>query len=195
MDIIQRTRSVRLSLNRPLNSMKLRITLETDPDRIDTDAQYDPTKTFDFYLCLWKEQHVVSSISCNRSGFNTEELEIYSKTVPQEEGQKYNLLLRTGLVQMMRPLRVRRIISRAIHSGSIYVLSKYFHAHNASLDEWMRKRDVRELTPALAKEFYDERVSAELEGLKETWSEEEVKEYFFSHPEIGEPVVMSLDFA
>ena len=139
----------------------------------------------------------IASITCKI--LDDGSIEISSKTEPKFEGRKINLWLRCAIVLLGPHIRVithldqahniTQIISRAINPISMLLMSKYFGATNAKLEDFMKLHELDYPTLVLAnmQEFYDE----QNEILGDTESEQE--EYMMNNENFGEPVFLTID--
>ena len=141
----------------------------------------------------------IASITCKI--LDDGSIEISSKTEPEFEGRKINLWLRCATILLAPHIRFKidknddeytnigRIVSRAINPISMLLMSKYFGATNAKLEEFMEIHDLDYPTLVLAnmQEFYDE----QNEILGDTESEQE--EYMMNNENFGEPVFLTID--
>jgi len=139
----------------------------------------------------------IASITCKI--LDDGSIEISSKTEPKFEGRKINLWLRCATVLLAPHIKfsahlgqaqhITQIISRAINPISMLLMSKYFGATNAKLEEFMELHELDYPTLVLAnmQEFYDE----QNEILGDTESEQE--EYMMNNENFGEPVFLTID--
>lgn len=169
-------------------------------------AMYEDNSNYNFILCINhiynSEKHCLSSISCKIN--NDMNLEFSSKTNPQFEGKKYNLLLRSVLILISPYIRVHingknnhinKIISRAINPISIYLLSKYFHAYNNEFEQFMYENNVNAdtITFSMVEDFYNLRDDDK--EIDENMNERELEMFLKKNPDFGNPVIMEMDIS
>lgn len=155
------------------------------------------SSSYDLLLCLNKKNSCISTISCKirEDGI----LEISSKTDPQYEGRKYNLLLRCAILLLAPHIMyskngsahsIIRVMSRAINPISILLMAKYFKASNIDLDAYMDDEGLafESLTLEDMQHFYDQ-----LNEIPEFETEEEEMSYFENNENIGNPVILYVD--
>ena len=156
-----------------------------------------------YLLCLLYEGRCISSIEL-RIAPATRSAEISSKTHPNYEGRRYNLLLRAAAAiiaskltvpsrthtmrtrsqtssRVSRNKNVLRLVSRAINPVSTLLLVKYFNAENKDFDAYLRKNEISkpELTMEQVLEYEDERHNVPDEDIE-------------NNVEFGEPLLLSI---
>lgn len=201
---ISHTRSTLLFLNNELQKKcgnTLRLELGNYQEIISQKEKvslYDKSKTNDFQLllCLNKNSSCIATISCKIN--NDGSMEISSKTDPNYEGRKYNLLLRCAIVLLASSIfidisktkKVTSIVSRAINPISILLMAKYFHATNDELERFIENNSLSYQTLTLEdmQNFYDE-----LNEIPEFETEEEEMNYLENQKSFGNPVLLSID--
>jgi hypothetical protein len=194
---IKKCRSLLLTLNKELRKKcgdSISIQLGDYAEMISQKAHvalYDETSEFHLLLCLNRNNACISTISCK---INNGYLEISSKTDPEYEGRKYNLLLRCAIVLLAPYIfynvnginyGIDVLLSRAINPISILLMAKYFRATNDDLNEFMHNHGLRFETLTLEdmQTFYDE-----LNEIPEFETDEEELLYLENHEMIGNPV-------
>jgi hypothetical protein len=160
---------------------------------------------YQLLLCLNKDNSCISTISCKISKHVVEDvnnggiLEISSKTDPNYEGRKYNLLLRCAILLLAPHIiysengsdyNIIRVMSRAINPISILLMAKYFKASNHDLDAYMEQESLEfeSLTLGDMQQFYDQ-----LNEIPEFETEEEEMAYLENNENIGNPVLLYVD--
>jgi hypothetical protein len=201
MDInISHTRSILLLLNRELNKKcgdALSIEFGNYQEIISEKekvALYDKADNFQLLLCLNKHSTCIATISCKINSDGS--MEISSKTDPNYEGRKYNLLLRCAIVLLAssifisRTKKVTSILSRAINPISILLMAKYFRATNDELDKFIQTNELSypSLTLENMQNFYDE-----LNEMPEFETDEEELLYLENQKSFGNPVLLSIN--
>lgn len=159
-----------------------------------TVALYDKYDNFQLLLCLNKHSTCIATISCKINSDGS--MEISSKTNPNYEGRKYNLLLRCAIVLLApsifisRTKKVTSILSKAINPISILLMAKYFRATNDELDHFIQTNDLSypSLTLENMQQFYDE-----LNEMPEFETDEEELFYLENQKSFGNPVLLSIN--
>lgn len=159
-----------------------------------------------YLLCLMYAGRCISSIEL-RIMATTRSVEISSKTHPNYEGRRYNLLLRAAAIliasQLTVPSRthtmrtrsqtssrvprkkyVLRLVSRAINPVSTLLLVKYFNAANKEFDTYLQKNGISkaDLTLEQVRAFEDARWDAV--------SDEDIE----NNSDFGEPLLLTVNF-
>ncbi len=159
-----------------------------------------------YLLCLMYANRCISSIEL-RIAPATRSVEISSKTHPNYEGRRYNLLLRAAAIliasQITVPSRthtmrtrsqtssrvprkkyVLRLVSRAINPVSTLVLVKYFNAVNKEFDTYLQNNGISkaDLTLEQVRAFDDARWDAV--------SDEDIE----NNSDFGEPLLLTVNF-
>lgn len=146
---------------------------------------YDESSEIHHVLCLMKRKQCIASISMKRGNHGA--IEISSKTDPQFEGRKFNIWLRVCVLLIAKRLGASVITSRAVNPISIFVMSKYFHATNPELDEYMHDHSISELTLEHATSFFqreeDEYEDEDDEAMLQRMKQDET---------FGNPIVLSI---
>lgn len=207
--ILTYTRSILNHLNDNLRlkcggTLQIKLYKNDELTNVDEHSIYENIIT-DFVICLvytnaLSYKNCISSISCKINDDNS--LEFSSMTNPMFEKKKYNLLLRSVLIQICQFIHIRRehkiyrinkIISRAINPISIYLLSKYFNAHNDKLEIFMEEKSIthKKLTPELTEEFYN---SLD-DDIMDIEDEEEAARRFKKNSKFGSPILMTIDLS
>ena len=152
-------------------------------------------------LCLFHNEKCISSISCKINELENA-IEISSKTNENYQGKKYNLFLRYALVLIIShlyhtyngmPIKFQKIISRAVNPISILSMAKHFDASNEKLQEYLitngHDLNPQNLTLEIATQFYDDlrEIPSDIED------EDEMMEYYETHIEPYDPVIMEID--
>tara|TARA_Y100000816_G_scaffold285531_1_gene265307 strand:- start:485 stop:1297 length:813 start_codon:yes stop_codon:yes gene_type:complete len=152
-------------------------------------------------LCLFHNEKCISSISCKINALENA-IEISSKTNENYQGKKYNLFLRYALVLIISnlyytfngmPIKFQKIISRAVNPISILSMAKHFDASNEKLQEYLitngHDLNPQNLTLEIATQFYDDlrEIPSDIED------EDEMMEYYETHIEPYDPVIMEID--
>ncbi len=156
-------------------------------------------------LCLMYAGRCISSIEI-RVAPATRSVEISSKTHPNYEGRRYNLLLRAAAAIIASKLtvpsrthtmrtrsqtssripknkHVLRLVSRAINPVSTLLLVKYFNAVNKEFDAYLQKEGIikSELTLDQVRAFEDGRWEV---------SDEDIE----NNSDFGEPLLLTVNF-
>lgn len=158
-----------------------------------------------YLLCLMYANRCISSIEL-RVITATRSVEISSKTHPNYEGRRYNLLLRAAAMliasQLTVPSRthtmrtrsqtssrvprkkyVLRLVSRAINPVSTLVLVKYFNAANKEFDTYLKNEGISkaDLTMDQVRAFEDARWDVADEDIE-------------NNSDFGEPLLLTVNF-
>jgi len=201
---IKKCRSTLVSLNRELfkkcgGSLKIEFGYYNQMVmNKSTVAIYDKASSnYELLLCLNKQNSCISTISCKISEDGI--LEISSKTDPQYEGRKYNLMLRCAILLLAPHIiyskngsthNIIRVMSRAINPISILLMAKYFKASNSDLDAYMENENLEfeSLTLGDMQQFYDQ-----LNEIPDFENEEDELFYLENNENIGNPVLLYVD--